>query len=133
MNTTPSSGPSATAITLATVGVITTGILGYALYFDHRRRTDPNFRKALKRESKRTAKAVKAAEQEGAKRDRQAIRGLVEEALEEGFPVSAEEKEQLFMSEVSQGEALCNDRKSLSSSASQSHRPDAVWWQRLDG
>ena len=33
----------------------------YAVYFDHKRRTDPQFRKALKRESKRQAKAAKEA------------------------------------------------------------------------
>ena len=31
----------------------------YAVYFDHKRRTDPEFRKALKRESRKEARAAK--------------------------------------------------------------------------
>ena len=35
----------------------------YAFYFDHKRRTDPEFRKALKRESKKEARAAKEEEE----------------------------------------------------------------------
>ena len=39
----------------------------YAVYFDHKRRTDPEFRKALKRESRKEARAAKEeAEAQGA-------------------------------------------------------------------
>ncbi|KAL8707043.1 MAG: hypothetical protein Q9225_007856 [Loekoesia sp. 1 TL-2023] len=96
-----------TTIALAAVGALATGFVAYAVYFDHKRRTDPEFRKALKRESRRIAKAAKEeAEAQGAQQ-RQAIRQAVSEAQEEGFPTSVEEKEAFFMSMVGQGEALC--------------------------
>ena len=83
--------------------------LAYAVYFDHKRRTDPEFRKALKRESKREARAAKEeAEVQGAQQ-RQAIKAAVAEAQDEGFPTNVEDKEAYFMNEVGRGEALCQD------------------------
>ncbi|KAL8823831.1 MAG: hypothetical protein Q9170_008310 [Blastenia crenularia] len=104
-----SSSIRSTTIALATVGALATGFLAYAVYFDHKRRTDPEFRKALKRESRRIAKAAKEeAEAQGAQQ-KQAIRQAVTEAQEEGFPTSVEEKESFFMNMVGQGEALCQN------------------------
>ncbi|KAL8686964.1 MAG: hypothetical protein Q9224_005290 [Gallowayella concinna] len=100
-------------IALATLGALTTGCLAYAVYFDHKRRTDPEFRKNLKRESKRIAKVAKEeakeeAEAQGAKQKR-LIREAVTEAIEEGFPTNVEEKEAYFMNEVGHGEVLCQN------------------------
>lgn len=84
----------------------------YAVYFDHKRRTDPGFRKSLKRESRRIAKAAKQeAEAQGAQQ-KQAVRDAVTEAQEEGFPATVEEKETFFMNMVGQGEALCQSGES---------------------
>lgn len=81
----------------------------YAVYFDHKRQTDPNFRKALKRESRRQARIAKTqAEQQGAQQ-KEAIKTALAEAKEEGFPTDVEEKETYFMSEVARGEMLCQD------------------------
>jgi import receptor subunit TOM20 len=90
-----------------TAGTVVTGLVAYAIYFDHRRRTDPNFRKELKRESKRQARAAKEEAEAGAKEQRQAIRDAVARANDEGFPKDPEEVEAYFMQEVAQGEALC--------------------------
>ena len=77
------------------------------MYFDHKRRTDPEFRKALKRESRRIAKFEKEeAEAQGALQ-RETIRAAVTEAQDEGFPTNVEEKEAYFMNEVGRGEVLC--------------------------
>ncbi|KAL8869624.1 MAG: hypothetical protein Q9174_004134 [Haloplaca sp. 1 TL-2023] len=96
-------------IALATVGTLATGLLGYAVYFDHRRRTDPEFRKALKRESRKTEKLVKEeAEAEGIQQ-KQTIRKLVTKAQNEGFPDNTEDKEVYFMQEVGHGEATCQN------------------------
>ncbi|KAL8705039.1 MAG: hypothetical protein Q9201_001809 [Fulgogasparrea decipioides] len=104
-----SSSVRPTTIALATVGALATGFLAYAVYFDHKRRTDPEFRKALKRESRRIAKAAREeAEAQGAQQ-KQAIRQAVTDAQEEGFPSSVEAKEAYFMNEVGRGEALCQD------------------------
>lgn len=98
----------------ATIGAAATGFLAYALYFDHRRRTDSDFRKALKRESKRQAKAAKEeAEAEDIKR-RKRIREVVDEANKEGYPTSPEKVEEYFMNEVAMGETMSSDGMSFS-------------------
>ncbi|RAH61397.1 mitochondrial import receptor subunit [Aspergillus piperis CBS 112811] len=90
----------------ATAGTIVTGLLAYAVYFDHKRQTDPEFRKALKRNNRRMARAVKEeAEAQGAMQ-REVIKKVVQQAKDEGFPTDLEEKEAYFMSQVAQGESL---------------------------
>ena len=65
--------------------------LGYAIFFDYKRRNDPNFRKQLKKESKRQARAAKEEAEQSTIRQRQAIKETVEMAKEEGFPEDVEE------------------------------------------
>ena len=90
-------------------GVVLTGVLAYAVYFDYRRRTDPEFRKMLKRESKKQARAAKEeAEAQGAQQ-KKAIREAVDKANEDGFPRDPEEVEAYFMQEVARGEGLCQE------------------------
>ncbi|RFU30187.1 hypothetical protein B7463_g6182, partial [Scytalidium lignicola] len=98
-----------TTIVAVSVGAVATGFLAYAVYFDHRRRTDPTFRKQLKKESKRQARAAKEEAEANSSKQRQAIRIAVQEAKEEGFPVDVEEKEAFFMQEVGRGEQLSVD------------------------
>ncbi|KAF7504506.1 hypothetical protein GJ744_002126 [Endocarpon pusillum] len=95
---------TSTAIAL-TVGTVVTGILAYAVYFDHKRRTDPEFRKALKRDARRQARMAKEAKEVEGKQQKEAIKRAVEEAQEEGFPSDIEEREAFFMKEVAEGEA----------------------------
>lgn len=90
----------------AALGTATVGALSYAVYFDYKRRNDVEFRKALKRESKRTAKAAKVEAEESTTRDRAELRALVDEANAEGFPESNEEKEQYLWSRLAEGESL---------------------------
>ncbi|MCJ1474746.1 hypothetical protein MMC13_003406 [Lambiella insularis] len=107
MSTSTSIRPS--IIIAATVGTLVTGFLAYALYFDHKRQTDPEFRKALKRESRREARVARTqAEVQGAQQ-KEAIKAAVEVAKEEGFPTDVEDKEAYFMNEVAKGETLCQD------------------------
>ncbi|KZM25882.1 mitochondrial import receptor subunit tom20 [Ascochyta rabiei] len=88
------------------VGTVVTGLLAYAVYFDNKRRNDPEFRKALKKESKRIQRAAKEeAEHQGAEQ-KKAIRDAVALANEEGFPKDPEEVEAYFMQEVAQGEGM---------------------------
>jgi import receptor subunit TOM20 len=107
--------PSTVAV--ITAGTVVTGLVAYAIYFDHRRRTDPNFRKELKRESKRQLRAAKEEAEAGAKEQKQAIRDAVARANEEGFPKDPEEVESYFMQEVAQGEALCQQGMEIWSNA----------------
>lgn len=81
----------------------------YAIYFDHRRRTDPEFRKALKRESRKQARAAKEEAAAHGARQKETLKTAVAGAKEEGFPTDVEEKEAFFMNEVARGEQLCAD------------------------
>lgn len=100
-------------IIYASLGTLTTLTLGYFIYFDYRRRHDAEFRRALKRESKRQSKIAKTEAEGAKKQERAEIRELVDEANEEGFPTDADEKEAFFMQEVGQGEVLCQQSKYL--------------------
>ena len=64
---------------------------GYAIFFDYKRRNDPNFRKQLKKESRKQARAAKEEAEQSTIRQREAIKTAVDEAKEEGFPTDVEE------------------------------------------
>ncbi|KAL2827527.1 mitochondrial outer membrane translocase complex, subunit Tom20 domain-containing protein [Aspergillus cavernicola] len=99
----------ASTLAVASAGTIITGLLAYAVYFDHKRQTDPDFRKSLKRNNRRMARVVKEeAEAQGAQ-FREGIKQAVQQAKEEGFPTDLEEKEGYFMSQVAKGESLCTE------------------------
>lgn len=108
-STTPSSGPSTTVLVLAAAGTITTGLIAYAFYFDYRRRSDPEFRKKLKKQHKQVSKAQQQEAQAAEKGQKERIRIAVDEANEEGFPKDPEETEGYFMQEVARGEGMCQD------------------------
>ena len=65
----------------------------------------------MKRESKRQARAAKEEAEAHTNRQREALKAVVEEAKEEGFPIDVEEKEAYFMNEVARGEQLAQDGK----------------------
>lgn len=83
--------------------------LAYAVYFDHRRRTDPEFRKSLKRQTRRQARIAQEEAEIQDKQQEEEIKKVVEEAIDEGFPTDLEEREAFFMQQISQGEALAAD------------------------
>lgn len=80
-----------------------------AFYFDYKRRNDPEFRKALKRDKKRHAKSQKAQAEAANAQQRRLLVAAVRDAQMEGFPTDVEEKEAYFMNEVAQGEGLCQE------------------------
>ncbi|KAI0171760.1 mitochondrial import receptor subunit tom-20 [Hypoxylon sp. FL1284] len=94
------------SITAATAAA---GLLAYAIYFDHQRRADPDFRRNLRREERRRARVEKEEAVQQTKQQRDDIHSSVDDALKEGFPSDTNEKEQYFMSHVQQGEALGMD------------------------
>jgi len=108
-STQPSSGPSTTTIVLATVGTIASAGIAYAAYFDYRRRSDPEFRRKLKKQQKQVSKAEKQEAVQAEKGQKQRIRSAVDEANEEGFPKDPEKTEEYFMQEVAKGEQMCQD------------------------
>ena len=94
-----------------------TGLPAYAVYFDHKRRTDSGFRKALQRKSRRQARLAKEEAEVQGKQQQEQIKQVVEETLEEGFPTDLEERESFFMQQISQGEAMSSDGKHLAGMA----------------
>ena len=105
-----SSAVNTRTLTIAGVGAVVTGVVAYAFYFDYKRRNDAEFRKALKRESKKQARAAKEEAEDGAAEQRQSIRDAVDRVNDEGFPKEdPEEVENYFMQEVARGEQLSQD------------------------
>ncbi|KAI1269078.1 mitochondrial import receptor subunit tom-20 [Xylariaceae sp. FL1019] len=97
--------------TIATVSAVTaaTGLIAYCVYFDHKRRANPDFRKNLRREERRQARAEKEAAVSSTKQRQRDIHAAVDYAEFEGFPEGVNEKEQYFMEWVQQGEILSSD------------------------
>ncbi|KAI8633439.1 mitochondrial import receptor subunit tom-20 [Xylariaceae sp. FL1651] len=97
--------------TIATISVATvaTGLLAYAVYFDHQRRADPSFRRNLRREERRQARAEKDQADAQSNQKRRNVQAAVDAATEEGYPTGTNEKEQYFMEMVQQGEILASD------------------------
>ncbi|KAH6632015.1 mitochondrial outer membrane translocase complex, subunit Tom20 domain-containing protein [Chaetomium tenue] len=98
-----------TVVATATVAAVATGLLAYAAYFDYRRRNSAEFRRQLRRNQRQQQRAEKSQAEAGAAAQRQSIKDAVDEAKEEGFPASAEEKEAYFLEQVQAGEILGAD------------------------
>lgn len=107
--TTPSSSISYSTIAIAAGGLLASGCLAYAIYFDHRRRSDPEFRKSLRRQQKKVSRQNEASAKDAERHQKERIRTAVDEAIAEGFPTDAEETEAYFMQQVAQGEGMCSD------------------------
>ncbi|EGD85146.1 hypothetical protein H112_08872 [Trichophyton rubrum D6] len=99
-------------IAAVSAGTIITGLLAYAIYFDYRRQSDPEFRRALKRDNRRMARAVRQENEAQGAQQMAKIRQAVADAKDEGFPADLEEREGFFMSQVAKGEGLCADSSS---------------------
>ena len=84
----------------------------YAVYFDHARRSKPQFRRQLRRIERQQARRAKEDAEAETHNKRQTIKQVVDEAKEEGFPTSVEEKEAYFLDQVTVGEQLGADRES---------------------
>ncbi|KAI0268230.1 MAS20-domain-containing protein [Gloeopeniophorella convolvens] len=102
--------------TLAVLAVAGAGALAYAVYFDHKRRTDASFRKKLRREKKKVDKTVaqtasSAPASESGLGDlgipSADILAAMQRVKDDQVPNTPEEREQYFMSQVEKGEELC--------------------------
>jgi mitochondrial import receptor subunit TOM20 len=90
---------------------LTSNRAAYAVYFDYRRRNDIEFRRALRRNEKKQARAEKDQAVAAAEAQRHAIKRAVDEAKEEGFPTDPDGKEAYFLEQVQNGELLGADRE----------------------
>ena len=64
----------------------------------------------MRRNQRQQQRAEKSQAEAGAAAQRESIKDAVDEAKEEGFPASAEEKEAYFLEQVQAGEVLGADR-----------------------
>lgn len=81
----------------------------YAVYFDHARRSSPEFRRQLRRNERRQERQAQVDAEAETQNQREAIKTAVDEAKEDGFPTSVEEKEAYFLDQVTVGEHLGAD------------------------
>jgi len=100
---------STSTIVTASVATAATGILAYAVYFDYQRRSHPDFRRNLRRNERKQVRAEKEEAEASTQRQRQAVKSLVDDAKEEGFPTGVEEREAYFNEQVMAGEVLSQD------------------------
>ncbi|KAJ2753369.1 mitochondrial import receptor subunit tom20, partial [Coemansia nantahalensis] len=83
--------------------------LGYVFYFDYKRRNDPKFRRRLRKDRKRAAKAVdRPASEPSLDEINAAALELLDVLGATKLPDSPAEKEAFFMEHISKGEALCS-------------------------
>jgi import receptor subunit TOM20 len=87
----------------------------YAAYFDYQRRSQPEFRRNIRRNERRQVRAEKEEAEASTKKQREAIKAKVDEANAEGFPNGVEDREAYFNEQVMAGEVLSSDRASTPS------------------
>lgn len=107
MSSTQGSGISTSTIVIASIGTLTAAVCAYAIYFDQKRRTDPDFRRQLKRARKQLSKAEEAnAEQEQVREKDKVKNVLAERKHEISTNLSPEQAEAQFMDFVAEGEQM---------------------------
>ncbi|EDO17103.1 hypothetical protein Kpol_1025p23 [Vanderwaltozyma polyspora DSM 70294] len=99
---------SAFSRVLAVTGALTAlSLTGYAIYFDYQRRNNPEFRKGLKRELKKQAKALKLEEEEAKQRKLQEVgEALTKDLATDPLPTDPAQREASFATNVELGERL---------------------------
>lgn len=93
----------------ASAAAVATGILAYAVYFDHQRRTSSEFRRQLRRDERKRVRAEKDDAEVAEGQRLELIREAVDDIKLAGFPTGVEEKEQYFNEQVIIGETLVSD------------------------
>ncbi|CEP13375.1 hypothetical protein [Parasitella parasitica] len=98
----------------STIALISTAVaasfgIGLLIYYDSKRRSDPQFKKQQKRERKRAAKQEKLKKEQEVSSVETLIASVLKAVDEEDFPESSQEKEAYFMEKVALGETLCKE------------------------
>ncbi|CAM1511360.1 Fc.00g088730.m01.CDS01 [Cosmosporella sp. VM-42] len=105
------------AVVTASVATVAAVVVGYAAFFDYQRRNQAEFRRNLRRNERKQARAAKEEAEASMQSQRNQIRAKVEEAKEEGFPTGVEEREAYFNEQVMAGEMLSSDPTKVLESA----------------
>ncbi|KAF9963227.1 hypothetical protein BGZ65_005067 [Modicella reniformis] len=90
----------------ATIGLLAVAAVGYAIYFDSKRRNDPEFRRRLKKERKRVLKLAHEEAKTLSNKSAQTVEEAFAGISEDDFPTSMEQREKFCMEQLSAGEAL---------------------------
>ncbi|KAI9167041.1 Mitochondrial import receptor subunit tom20 [Paramyrothecium foliicola] len=98
-----------TTIVTASIATAAAAVAAYAVYFDYKRRSEPDFRRHLRRNERRQARVEKEEADLSTKQHRAAIHAQVDDAKEEGFPSGLEEREAYFKEQMAIGEMLSSD------------------------
>lgn len=96
---------ASTTITTSLVGLLTFGV-GYALYFDFKRRHDPDFRKRLRQNRRDFEQRARVSEKRQRDAQRNRVSEAVQRARDEPVPAGVEQREEYFMNEVAAGETM---------------------------
>ncbi|KAJ3972130.1 hypothetical protein EV361DRAFT_907327 [Lentinula raphanica] len=101
---------SRTTSVLTIAGIAALSVVAYAVYFDYKRRNDVDFRKKLKKDKKRVDKSIASSKAslppDSGVVGTEELREALEQVKAEQVPVSPEQKETYFMTQVSAGEQL---------------------------
>ncbi|KAG9121180.1 hypothetical protein FRC07_002976 [Ceratobasidium sp. 392] len=97
-----------TVVAISAVSVAT-ALAGYLVYFDYKRRNDPEFRKKLRKEKKKIAKTIKPDETTDATpagRSQDDLKAMLALINAEPLPTLPGDREKYFMEQVGVGEQL---------------------------
>ncbi|RCI02039.1 hypothetical protein CU098_012304, partial [Rhizopus stolonifer] len=97
------------ALKPSTIALISTAVaasfgIGYLIYFDHKRRNDPQYKKQKKLERKKAAKLEKEFKQKEVQSVETLIKYVIDKVNAETFPTTAEAVEAYFVDQVALGE-----------------------------
>ncbi|KAL2891780.1 Mitochondrial import receptor subunit tom-20 [Ceratocystis lukuohia] len=93
----------------ASVATAAAGLVAYAIYFDYMRRGSSDFRRSLRRNERRKARAERDEADAAVVQRRQRVKIALMQALAQGFPTDVAQKEAYFMEHVGAGEQLSAD------------------------
>lgn len=98
---------SNSSTTFAIVSTIAVATLGYCVYFDFKRRNDPEFRRSLREHTKNAERKAKLEAKQAKEQVISILKTkLAESLIAEPLPTSPAEKEQFFMTQVGHAEKL---------------------------
>ncbi|KAL7422603.1 mitochondrial import receptor subunit tom20 [Cryptotrichosporon argae] len=95
---------SAAQVSLVATATAVTGVLGYAVYFDYKRRNDATFRKAIRKQHKAIREEAEQKESAQRAQDERRLRAALAELKDDELPGSPEQAEAFFQEQVAEGE-----------------------------
>ncbi|KAF2861043.1 protein import receptor MAS20 [Piedraia hortae CBS 480.64] len=126
---TQSQSVSVSTILLSAGAAIAVGGIAYAAYFDYKRRNDPAFRKHLKRQHQKVAKAHEMESKSAEREHKKKIEQIVADARSGALPTEMEEMESYFMNQVAEAERKCSDGSDILDAAASFYRALKVYPQ----